>query len=123
MNKQRSIWELARLNFPDIACYAIPTLAACQIVLKATEGVFLHNVFAWFTHLSGSAGPFWFVLMGEKTVADTHTKTEQSKTLASFPARHVSVNIPVQMCLEHEAATHLWFFIVKVSGVSVELRL
>jgi hypothetical protein len=64
-----SICELARLNFPDIACYAIPTLAARQIVSKATEGVFLHNVFAWFTRLSCFIGPYWFILLRGTTVA------------------------------------------------------
>jgi len=82
MNKQHSIWELARLNFPDIACYAIQTLAACQIVLKATEGVLLHNVFTWFAHLSRYVGPFWFILLRTRTVGHTHIRTEQSKILA-----------------------------------------
>lgn len=99
MNKQHSIWELARLNFPDIACYAIPTLAACQIVLKATEGVFLHNVFAWFTHLSRSLGPFWFILTRQTTVAETHIGTEQSKTLARASQLDVSLLIYLRRCV------------------------
>jgi len=82
MDKQHSIWELARLNLPDIACYAIQTLAACQRVLKATKGVLLHTVSAWFTHLSRSVGPFWFILMRPTTIAHTHIRTEQSKILA-----------------------------------------
>jgi hypothetical protein len=51
-----SIWELARLNFRDIACYSTPTLAPCQIVPKATEGV-LHGLLNWFPHLSHFVGP------------------------------------------------------------------
>jgi hypothetical protein len=94
-----SIWELARLNFPDIACYAIPTLAACQIVLKATEGVFLHNLLAWSTHLSRFVGPFWFILLRQTTVTHIHIKSEQSKTLASFRTRILTVNKPAQMCV------------------------
>lgn len=81
MNKQRSIWELARLNFPDIACYAIQALAACQRVLKATEGVLLHNVFAWFTHLSRSVGPFWFITYATN---DSRSHPYQDRTKQDF---------------------------------------
>ena len=103
-----SIWELARWSFPGIACYAILTLAACQIVSKATEGVFLHNIFPWSSHLSRSVCPVLLMLYVKWQSSTPSSRLKRLQLESAIPAIHQSsVNKPAQMRVEYGAATQL----------------